>query len=458
MPPVPFLPAALLAAGIALAMPAAARDGDLDAGFAAGAVAVMDFGAQATAYGLAIGPDGRIVLAGMVEAGATGRDLAVAVLSRGGQPDAGFSFDGMTTVAVGPGDADDFHMNAIVQANGRIVTAGFGPDSATPGDDEDMQVVRLLADGTLDPSFNGDGKAFIAFDLGDGNVDRALDLVELPGGKLIVVGAASVAGQGQDFALVKLNADGSRDTTFDGDGRVTFHFDLDPANREDIASSVALDGAGNIVVGGIAESGPNSHDFAIARLTPDGALDPNFGGDGRVTLGFDLGGNLDDQLLELAVAPDGAIYAGGMVASGGTDFGVVKLQPDGSPDLSWGDAGRASVAFDLGGPQDVPYGLVVQPDGKVVLTGFAQPTPSGADIALARLDAAGALDPTFGFAGKRTYDLALGGDSFDAALRGRLQDGYLVIGGVVSTTPATTGFMAARVVIDTLHSDGFDGQ
>ena len=456
MRPVPFVPAALLA-GIVLATPAVARDGDLDPAFGSGGVSVIDFGTTATAFGLAIGPDGRVVLAGTTESGVTGTDLAVAVLSRDGQPDTAFSFDGMTTVAVGPGSAADFHVNAIVQADGRIVSAGGGPDSTVPGDDGDMQVVRLLADGTLDPTFNGDGKAFIAFDLGDDNNDRALDLVELPGGKLIVVGTAAVAGQGSDFAVLKLNADGSRDTTFDGDGRVTFHFDLDPANREDVAGSVALDGAGNIVVGGIAESGPDSYDFAIARLTPAGVLDPNFGGDGRVTVAFDLGGNLDDQMLELAVAPDGAIYAGGMVASGNTDFGIVKLQPDGSPDLAWGNAGRATVAFDLGGPQDIAYGLVVQPDGKVVLTGLAQPSASTSDIALARLDAGGMLDPTFGFAGKRTYDLDLAGESFDAAVRARLQDGYLVVGGVATTTPGSTSFLAARVVIDTLHSDGFDG-
>lgn len=450
-------------AGLAAAffcVPAVAHDGDLDTSFGTNGITVLEFGASATAFGLAIAPDGRIVLGGTVESGvATGTDFAAAQLTPDGLPDASFSFDGRTTVAVGSGAAYDGTFNTIVQSDGRIVIAGEGTDTDVGGDDSDFKLVRLNTDGTLDPTFSGDGKTYVNFDLGGTNGDRALDAVQLANGKLIVVGNAEVPGQGTDFAVARLNADGSRDTSFDGDGRLTFHFDLDAVNLDEIASSVAIDAAGNILVGGVAASGAaNSNDFVIARLTPAGALDPNFGGDGRVSIAFDIGGSLDDELLELIVAPDGSIFATGVATDNGFDFAAVKLLPDGTPDPTFGNNGKATVPFDLGDTNgDTSYGAALQPDGKLVLTGFAPISAGDTDIALARLGTDGTLDPTFGFAGKKVISLNVGGELFDAAVRSRIQRGYLVFGGVAGTEPGVQSFLAGRVIIDTLLDDGFDG-
>jgi uncharacterized delta-60 repeat protein len=440
-----------------LAPSAHARDGDLERGFGQDGVVVVEFGSEAIATGLALDAQGRIVLAGTVEAGgASGTDFGIARLTRDGVPDADFSFDGRTTVAVGSGAATDSTFGAIVQADGKIVVVGEGPDTDVAQDDSDFKLVRLNADGTLDTSFSGDGKAYVAFDLGGADGDRALDAVQLPNGKLIVVGNAEVADEDTDIAITRLNVDGSRDTSFDGDGRVTFSFGLDPAFRDEIASSVALDANGNILVAGGAEkAGDVANDFAVARLTPNGALDPNFGGDGLVTVAFDLGGSLEDTALELIVAPDGSIFVTGGVRDSGYDFGAVKLLPDGTPDATWGNGGKATVAFDLdGNNDDIAYGAVLQPDGKLVFTGFAG--QANTDVALARLDANGELDPSFGFAGKSVLPLDVGGSLFDAAVRGRIQDGYLVFGGASATDAGWNAFIAGRVIIDTVFEDGFD--
>ena len=129
----------------------------------------------------------------------------------------------------------------------------------------------------------------------------------------------------------------------------------------------------------------SSNDFAIARLLPNGSLDPDFGGDGRVTVAFDLADTLEDTALELNLADDGSIFVSGGVKASGYDFAVVKLQPDGTPDPTFGTGGKVTVAFDLGDTNDdIAYGGALQPDGKFVFSGFAgAPTP---DIALARLD------------------------------------------------------------------------
>lgn len=447
---------ASLACAVLLAVPALARDGDLDPGFGTNGTTVVEFGAAATAFGMALAPDGRIVLGGTVEAGASGTDFAVARLTGEGLPDPDFSFDGRTTAAVGTGAAYDGSFNTIVQADGKIVLIGEGPDTDVALDDSDFKLVRFNTDGTLDASFSGDGKAFIEFNLGGSNEDRALDAVQLPNGKLVVVGSAEVADGDTDIAVVRLNVDGSRDTSFDSDGRLTFSFNLDPAFPGEIASSVAMDADGRILVAGAAANGSiSANDFAIARLLPNGALDPDFGGDGRITVAFDLGDTLEDTALELNVAEDGSIFVSGGVKGSGYDFGVVKLQPDGTPDPAYGSGGKATVAFDLGDTNDdIAYGGVLQADGKFIFTGFAgAPSP---DIALARLDVDGTLDPTFGFAGKQVIPLDLGGNLFDAAVRGRIQDGYLVFGGVAATASADSNFLAGRIIIDTVFEDGFD--
>ena len=164
------LRAVAAATAIAVSASAFAHDGDLDRSFGTNGLTVIDFGASATAYGLAIDASGRVVLGGVVDGGAaTGSDFAVTRLTRNGQPDTDFSFDGKTTVAVGAGDAYDFNFNTIVQSDGKIVVIGEGPDTADPSDDSDFKLVRLNTDGTLDTTFSGDGKAYVNFDLGGTN-------------------------------------------------------------------------------------------------------------------------------------------------------------------------------------------------------------------------------------------------------------------------------------------------
>jgi len=144
------LRAVAAATAIAGSACAFAHDGDLDPSFGTNGLTVIDFGASATAYGLAIDPSGRVVLGGIVDGGtATGTDFAVARLTRDGQPDTTFSFDGKTTVAVAPGNTSDFSFNTIVQSDGKIVVIGEGADTADPSDDSDFKLVRLNTDFSL---------------------------------------------------------------------------------------------------------------------------------------------------------------------------------------------------------------------------------------------------------------------------------------------------------------------
>jgi uncharacterized delta-60 repeat protein len=446
----------LIAAATIASAAAATRNGDLDRNFGDAGVSIVDFGAASTAYGLVVDAGGRIVLAGSADGGpATSDDFAVARLLPDGFPDETFSFDGRTTAVAGPGNTRELPFNAIVQTDGKIVVVGDMYNAVGPGATQDMAIVRFNANGSLDPTFSGDGIAQIDFGLAAQPNDRALDLVQLPDGKLIVAGGAEVTDEATDFAVVKLNADGSRDTSFDGDGRMTIRFDLNPTQRNEIASSVGIDASNRIIVAGIAAKSADDYDFAVARLLPNGQLDTNFGGDGRVTVAFDLAGTLDDELLEMIVLDSGGLFLTGVATDAGYDAAVAKLLPDGSLDTSFGGDGRVTVPFDLGGANtDTFYGATLQPDGKLVLAGFVANAADNTDIALIRLLPDGELDPDFGFAGKSVIPIDIAGDLFDAAVRARYSDGAIIIGGVADI--GYQSFMAARVIVDVLFSDGYE--
>jgi uncharacterized delta-60 repeat protein len=130
--------------------------------------------------------------------------------------------------------------------------------------------------GDLDITFDGDGK--VTTDFGSNLYDRANSIAIQSDGKIVVAGESS-NGSNPDFALARYNSDGSLDTAFDGDGKVTTAV----GSFDDYANSVAIQSDGKIVVAGSSYNGSNTH-FALSRYNSDGSLDTTFDGDGKVTL------------------------------------------------------------------------------------------------------------------------------------------------------------------------------
>src|SRR5262249_19285229 len=167
----------------------------------------------------------------------------------------------------------------------------------------------------------------------------------------------------------------------------------------DAATSLALQADGKIVAAGLAyHAGPvSSSDFALARYNPDGSLDPSFGAAGKLT--SDFFGNWD-QANGVAIQPDGKIVAAGTAghttSSSTLDFALARYNPDGSLDPTFGSSGKQTT--DFFGNQDSAFGLVIQPDGKIVLAGYAHhgDDTSTSDFALARYNIDGTLDSGFG--------------------------------------------------------------
>ena len=166
-----------------------------------------------------------------------------------------------------------------------------------------------------------------------------------------------------------------------------------------------MEGDGTIVVAGDVVNARGDRDLAVARLNPDGTLDPSFGGDGRVVVPFDLGGSRDDRAAGVAVLPDGSIVVAATVATdAGDDYGLAKLRPDGTLDPSFGDGGRATIDFGLAvRPDDLAAGLVAIGGGRLAVGGTAGASADGLGLfGVAVVGADGTLDPSFGSGGIAT--------------------------------------------------------
>jgi uncharacterized delta-60 repeat protein len=388
---------------VALGAPATAAAGDLDPTFGVGGKVTVS---GLNIYAMALQPDGKIVVAGV------SLDVfGLARLNPDGSVDASFGTGGMVTTDFGAVFEAAYAVTLL--PDGRIVAAGTAGEG---GRARDLALARYNPDGSLDASFDSDGRVTTSFGV---EIQEAYDVLVQPDGRIVAAGfAAGGFAPGGGLALARYNSDGSLDASFDFDGRVTTDF----GNGTDYATAVVLQPDGRIVAAGLTQTG-GTDDFALARYNSDGSLDPTFGVGGTVTT--DLGGF--ESAYDAVLQPDGNIVAVGPTGSGSTpttDFALLRYNPDGSLDPGFGSGGR--VTTDFAGDVDIPSAVALQPDGRIVAAGLTE-TATGDDFALARYEDNGSLDVSFGSGGRVTTDLG-GFESADAAV---LQpDGKIVVGGV----------------------------
>ncbi len=357
--------------------------GSLDASFGGDGTVTTDLGNRDEHLrAVEVQPDGKIVAAGYTQKG-DHFHFALVRYKSNGSLDAGFGDGGTVVTKFG----HHAHIHGMtLQPDGKIVAVGHTHTLSN----DDFIMARYNADGSLDTSFNADGKASLDF---AGGFDYAFGAAVQPDGKVLVAGSASVDGS-YDFALARLDPDGALDATFGTDGRVTTAFEPpggDP--RSDTAQALALQADGKIVLAGYSGA-----DFALARVDADGALDATFGTGGKVTTRFD---DEHARIYKVAVNPDGKIVAMGRSftdTNSEVDFEVARYNADGTLDATFGDGGK--VRTDLGAGE-YGYAGTVQPDGKIVMVGYRYDPVLGADPAshqqlLVRYEADGTLDDSFG--------------------------------------------------------------
>jgi len=342
------------------------------------------------------------------------------VLATPGDLDPAFGTGGLVTTQFGSGDSYGFAV--ALQADGKIVVAG----RAYNGSDYDLALARYNSDGSLDTSFSGDGE--VTTDFGSGDDWGHAVAIQPADGKIVVAGTASYNGSNADFALARYNGDGSLDTSFSGDGKVTTDF----GSGIDCIYAVEIQPAdGKIVVVGDASNGSN-FDFALARYNSDGSLDTSFSGDGKVTTDFGMG---DDSGMAVAIQPaDSKIVVAGYAYKfsgfhGNFDFALARYNGDGSLDTSFSGDGKVTTDF-VNSVDEEGEAVVLQADGKIVVAGYSQDfsdSPFDNDFTLARYNSDGSLDTSFSGDGKVTTDF--NGDN-DSAYAVALQaDGKIVVAG-----------------------------
>jgi uncharacterized delta-60 repeat protein len=218
-------------------------DGSLDSGFGTGGKVVTDLGTmQDNAYALALQSDGKIVVTGWTYP----YDFAIVRYNTNGSLDTSFGTNGKTVVDLG--SDVDFAESVAIQPDGKILIGGTFFDGGGFG------IIRLNSNGTLDTNFGANGKVITSF----GGDDSGYSLILLPDGKFLEVGNTSTSSTGYDFSIARYNSNGSLDTTFDNDGKLSINFN---GTSNDFAHSVAVQPDGSIVI-----AGTSNGDFAIARL------------------------------------------------------------------------------------------------------------------------------------------------------------------------------------------------
>ena len=262
---------------------------------------------------------------------------------------------------------------------------------------------RLNSDGTLDASFtglSGSGTGTVLVPVGARNGAYATAIALQANGKIVLGGyCQDVIGNFDDFCVVRLNSDGSLDTTFrGGTGKV-----VQPIGAGyDRASALALQSDNKIIVAGTCTDTTGSNaDFCVARLNVDGTLDASFVGPSGTSNGkFVLPvGTSDDILVGVAVqASDNKIVLLGRCYNGSPNFCVARLNNNGSLDASFvGPSGSGNGKFLLPigkKSSDSAAAIAIQADGKIVLVGFCQGDVSNV-FCVARLNVNGAFDTNF---------------------------------------------------------------
>jgi uncharacterized delta-60 repeat protein len=414
--------------------------GNLDSTFGSNGTVVLSPGpGNDVAQAVAIQSDGKIVTVGY---GFNGMFNAFAVtrINPNGTLDSTFNLTGIALTTVGPRDAEAF--GVAIQSDGKIVVVG----QASNGTNTDFAIVRYNIDGMLDNTFNGDGRLMV--DVGGGNdVGRSAAIQN--DGKIVIAGNSFVGGN-SDISVIRLETHGSFDASFAGNagnGQGIVRTPVGAGN--DIGYSVAVQPNGKIVVAGY-YSGPVSIDSVILRYNTDGALDNSFSDDGRFVHAFSA--DSVDEALAMALQPDGRIVIAGCIRGGGrlNDYLIARIEQDGSLDQTFGQGGFTRIEFSPS--PDIALGVAIQNDGKIIAAGFANNGVNN-DFGVTRVNTDGTLDTTFGKDGKQ---LTAFGPSTDSANAVAVQaDGKVVVVG--RTVFSTADFGIARYGYGTNagQNDGF---
>jgi uncharacterized delta-60 repeat protein len=345
-------------------------DGEFDTTFGVGGITLVDLGMLTDSYeynsDILVQNDGTMLICGFTLENVTyDYDMLVCKLLANGNLDLSFGNGGKVWVDLYGGGAPDIANAITTDSAGNIYACGNTRKNFNDFSN-DVAIIKLTPAGVLDSSFSGDGKLLL--DL-NGSCDYGYGIHVRSDGKIIIGGYSGYLG---DCFALQLLPDGSYDNSFGVNGKnITDIFGL---NEDDRVWDMTVDPDGKILLAGYGTVTDNENYFkgAIVRLTADGFPDPAFDADGITTFGLSESFNAFNSITctnngkyiaaGITYPPLGANYTG-------ADFFVVRLMNDGSPDLTFNSTGMYSLDFGSSWGEDICYGLAVQPDQKIILSG-----------------------------------------------------------------------------------------
>jgi len=312
----------------------------------------------------------------------------------------------------------EYGRSVVVQPDGKILVAGQSGTYPL----FHSALVRFNANGTLDESFGSDGKALLPLDPnGDGLSSIALQ----PDGRIVVAGSQIHDNFTGGLLVARCNSDGSLDQTFGNGGSVLFSFG--DSGSEGNAVIIQNDGK-IIVVGQTGASYGELVDIAVARFDPDGAFDNSYGANGKMRTHFPGQFNTGSRATSAALQSDGKLVVAGGYKNEGTpgEFAFARYEADGKLDPTFGTGGIVHTS--LGSAESFAISVGIQTDGKIVAAGYFYTAHRNKDFAVARYNANGTLDVSFGNNGIVISDLFGTSDDIAYGLRIQRDNKLVVIG------------------------------
>ena len=387
-------------------------DGNIDLAFADNGFRFITSGWNSVAKAIAIQNDGKIIAAGFTLNDLNIMKFMLVRLNTDGSLDPGFAGDG---IQISNFSDEDALINALtLQADGKLVVAGGALTSSR----QDFIVGRYNADGSLDNSFSNDG-----IDLPGVNENQstagasASSLAIQPNGKILVAGTYLYS---MAYAVAAYHMDGTLDNNFGASGIMK---DFKHSGRTSFEAS-AVQPDGKIITAGVTQMSPEALDFIVIRYNKDGSYDMSFSGDGVVMPRFGTGGA---EAKAIAIQPDGKIVVAGYFWNGSNgkfDMALIRLNPDGTPDNTFSGDGQVLTHIR---DYNIATDMVLQPDGKIVIAGYTASNVGGIDVGIVRYNSDGTLDNRFSGDGMLTADLGSDNDQVVGLLL--RPDGKLVVVG-----------------------------
>ncbi|MBI2440039.1 MAG: hypothetical protein HYV35_01575, partial [Lentisphaerae bacterium] len=373
-----------------------AAPGDLDTTFGGHAFTTAIGSSNDLCWAIARQADGKYVLAGRSFIGAD-YDFAVVRYDTNMNLDASFGTNANGKVTTPIGGSNDYGRGVAIQADGMIVVVG----ETWNGADWDFGLARYTTTGTLDTAFGTNGTGIMTTDISSNDFVGGVAIQT--DGKIVVVGDSRTTNK-YDFALARYDTNGALDTTFgpSANGKVTTG--VDAYNNYGLA--IALQTDGKIVVAGYGgnSGGGTYEDFALARYTTTGTLDTAFSGDGKLIQNIS---GTRDWGRAVAIQTDGKIVVAGSDYNN-NEFIIARFTTAGALDTSFSGNGWDQTG-DIGNNSAYCYGVAIQDDQKIVTVG-ASAGPDNLDFAMFRHTTNGVLDSSFGYGGKVMTPVGAGAD------------------------------------------------